>query len=88
MVKSSKLLLQLALVTIALGLLLIQVFARFTAPPAIAQAAPHYAVVVVTADGKDHPASLEVALNDASKGRELVALVPFDQRGKYLAIYK
>jgi acyl-CoA thioesterase len=29
----------------------------------------------------------ETAINDAAKGRALVTVIPFDQRGKYLAVY-
>jgi hypothetical protein len=31
---------------------------------------------------------LATAINDAAKGRQLITVIPFDQQGKYLAVYK
>ena len=37
---------------------------------------------------KQYQADLATAINNASKGRQLITLIPFDQQGKYLAVYK
>jgi hypothetical protein len=49
-----------------------------------------YFVEQIAADwaSKQYQADLAAAINAASKGRQLIALIPFDQQGKYLAVYK
>ena len=59
-------------------------------PAAQAQAGSQYTVAVLSADytARNHPERLQTEINGAAKGRELVALMPFDQPGRYLAVYK
>ena len=49
-----------------------------------------YFVEPITADwmSKQFQTDLAMAINSASKGRQLITLIPFDQQGKYLAVYK
>jgi hypothetical protein len=49
-----------------------------------------YFIEQITADwtSKQYPTDLATAINDAAKGRQLITVIPFDQQGKYLAVYK
>ena len=63
----------------------------FPIPTVQAQAvSSQYVVEQFTVDwmSKQYQTDLAAAINKASKGRELVSVIPFDQQGKYLAVYK
>ena len=49
-----------------------------------------YFVEQVSADwmSKQYQADVAAAINNAAKGRQLITVIPFDQQGKYLAVYK
>jgi hypothetical protein len=49
-----------------------------------------YFVEQITTDwmSKQYQTDLATAINDAAKGRQLITVIPFDQQGKYLAVYK
>jgi hypothetical protein len=64
---------------------------RFSLPSVQAQAvSSQYAVAQFTLDSmsKQYETDLATAINNATKGRELVSVIPFDERGKYLVVYK
>jgi hypothetical protein len=49
-----------------------------------------YFVEQIAADwaSSHYQTDLAAAINNAAKGRTLVTMIPFDQQGKYLAVYK
>jgi hypothetical protein len=49
-----------------------------------------YFVEQISADwaSSQYQTDLAAAINNAAKGRALVTMIPFDQQGKYLAVYK
>jgi hypothetical protein len=58
---------------------------RLRVPAVHAQStSSQYFVEQITADQTD----LAAAINNAAKGRQLITMIPFDQQGKYLAVYK
>jgi hypothetical protein len=73
--------------TVIAALLALNTPVRFDVPVAHAQAGQYSVVDIKTNWGHLLP-SLETAVNDAAKGRELVTVVPFDQPGRYIAVYK
>jgi hypothetical protein len=79
------------ILTIIAALLAWNTLGRFHAPTVHAQGTSAvYFVEQITADrmSKQYQADLATAINVASKGRQLIALIPFDQQGEYLAVYK
>ena len=79
------------ILTVIAGLLALNTLTRFGAPIAHAQtAAWQYSIVGVKVNwsGPAVLPSLESAINDAAKGRELVTVLPFDQPGRYMAVYR
>ncbi len=80
-----------AVLTVIAGLLAWNTVVWVGIPSAHAQAAsPRYSVEVITADltSKQYQTFLATAINGAAKGRELVTVVPFDQGGRYFAVYQ
>jgi hypothetical protein len=64
---------------------------RFRVPAVQAQStSSQYFVEEVSADwmSKQYQADLATAINNAAKGRQLITMIPFDQQGKYVAVYK
>ena len=58
---------------------------RLSVPAVHAQStSSQYFVEQIAADQTD----LAAAINNAAKGRQLITMIPFDQQGKYLAVYK
>jgi len=55
-----------------------------------AQSTKQYGVEKISTDwtSKEFLGDFEIAINNIAKGRELVTVLPFDQKGSYLAIYK
>ena len=79
------------ILTVIAGLLAWNTLARFRIPAVHAQnTSSQYFVEQITADwmSKQYQADLAAAINNAAKGRQLIAVIPFDQQGKYLAVYK
>jgi len=79
------------ILTIIAILLAWNTLVRFHVPAVHAQGTSSiYFVEQITADwmSKQYQADLATAINNASKGRQLITLIPFDQQGKYLAVYK
>jgi hypothetical protein len=77
--------------TVIAGLLAWNTLVRFHVPAVHAQGTSStYFVEQITADwmSKQYQADLATAINNASNGRQLITLIPFDQQGKYLAVYK
>ena len=66
------------------------VFNTVRMPAVQAQVSNQYSVSVLIADytGPNHLQKLQAEINSAANGRQLVALLPFDQPGKYVAVYK
>ena len=63
---------------------------RFRVPGVHAQStSARYAVEEISADltTNQYRAAIEMAINSAAKGRQLVAVIPFEQQGKYLAVF-
>ena len=80
-----------AILTIIAGLLAWNILVRFHVPDVHAQGtSATYFVEEITADrmSKHYQADLAAAINSASKGRQLITVIPFDQQGRYLAVYK
>ena len=80
-----------AILTIIAALLAWNTLVRFRAPAVHAQGTSAvYFVEPITADwmSKEYQTELAMAINSASKGRQLITVIPFDQQGKYLAVYK
>ena len=76
-------------VTIIAVLLAWNTVGRFHLPAVHAQGTSSiYFVEPITADrmSKQYQTDLATAINGASKGRQLITLIPFDE--KYLAVYK
>jgi len=79
------------ILTIIAGLLAWNTLGRFRAPAVQAQStSSQYFVEPITTDwmSKQYQADLAAAINNAAKGRQLITMIPFDQPGKYLAVYK
>ena len=79
------------ILTIIAALLAWNTLVRFHVPAVHAQGTSAiYFVEPITADwmSKEYQTELAMAINSASKGRQLITLIPFDQPGKYLAVYK
>jgi hypothetical protein len=79
------------ILTIIAALLAWNTLVRFHVPAVHAQGTSSvYFVEEVTADwmSKQYQTDLAAAINSASKGRQLITLIPFDQQGKYLAVFK
>jgi F0F1-type ATP synthase membrane subunit a len=79
------------ILTIIAVLLAWNTLGRFHVPAVHAQGTSAiYFVEPITADwmSKEFQTDLAMAINGASKGRQLITLIPFDQPGKYLAVYK
>jgi hypothetical protein len=68
------------------GLLALNTMARFTAPVVQAQSEQYVVADVKTLHNSIQ--SLQSEINKAAQGRQLVALVPYDQAGRYMAVYK
>src|SRR5438270_13187158 len=82
-----------AILTVIAVLLAWNTLSRLSAPAVHAQSmAPQYGIEVVTANwgSKQYQylTDLGTAINNAGKGRELVSLIPHDQQGSYLPVYK
>jgi len=78
------------ILTVIAGLLAWNTLARFRGPVVHAQGtSSRFFVEEITVDSasQQYQAMFETAINDAAKGRALVTVIPFDQRGKYLAVY-
>ncbi len=55
----------------------------------LAQTTPQYSVEVVSADAsQQHSKALATSINRVSGGRELISVIPDDQKGRYLAVFK
>jgi hypothetical protein len=79
------------LLTIITVLLAWNTLGRFHVPAVSAQGTSSvYFVEQITADwmSKQYQTDLATAINSAAKGRQLITVIPFDQQGKYLAVYK
>ena len=79
------------ILTIIAVLLAWNTLGRFRVPAVHAQStSSQYFVEQVSADwmSKQYQADLAAAINNAAKGRQLITVIPFDQQGKYLAVYK
>ena len=79
------------ILTIVAALLAWNTLRRLPLPSVQAQAvSSQYAVAQLTVDpmSKQYETDLATAINNATKGRELVSVIPFDERGKYLVVYK
>ena len=79
------------ILTIIAALLAWNALVGFHVPAVQAQGVSSvYFVEQITADweSKQYQTELAAAINSASRGRQLITLIPFDQQGKYLAIYK
>jgi hypothetical protein len=79
------------ILTIIAALLAWNTLSRLHVPAVHAQGtSATYYVEEITADrmSKQYQADLAAAINTASKGRQLITLIPFDQQGQYLAVYK
>ena len=79
------------ILTIIAALLAWNTALRFHVPAVYAQGtSSEYFVEQITVDrmSKQYQTDLATALNSASKGRQLITVIPFDQQGKYLAVYK
>ena len=79
------------ILTIIAVLLVWNTLGRFRAPAVQAQStSSQYFVEQVSAEwmSKQYQADLAAAINSAAKGRQLITVIPFDQQGKYLAVYK
>ena len=57
---------------------------RLRVPVHAQSTSSQYFVEQIAADQTD----LAAAINSAAKGRQLITMIPFDQQGKYLAVYK
>ena len=78
------------ILTVIAGLLAWNALARFRGPVVHAQGtSSRFFVeeVIVDSSSKQYQATFETAINTAAKGRELVTVIPFDQQGKYVAVY-
>jgi hypothetical protein len=78
------------ILTVIAGLLAWSTLARFRGPVVHAQAtSSRFFVEEITVDSasRQYQATFETAINAAAKGRELVTVILFDQRGQYLAVY-
>jgi hypothetical protein len=78
------------ILTVIAGLLAWGALARFRGPVVHAQAtSSRFFVEEVTADpaSQQYQETFQTAINAAAKGRELVTVIPVDQRGRYLAVY-
>ena len=79
------------ILTILAALLAWNTLGRFRVPAVHAQStSSQYFVEQIMADSmsKQYQADLAAAINNAAKGRQLITVIPFDQQGKYLAVYK
>ena len=79
------------ILTIIAVLLAWNTLVRFQVPAVHAQGTSTiYLVEPITADwmSKQFQTDLAMEINSASKGRQLITLIPFDQQGRYLAVYK
>jgi hypothetical protein len=79
------------ILTVIAGLLAWNTLARFRIPAVHAQStSSQYYVEQITTDwmSKQYQTDLAAAINNAAKGRQLITVIPFDQPGKYLAVYK
>ena len=79
------------ILTIIAVLLAWNTLGRFRVPAVQAQStSSQYFVEEVSADwmSKQYQADLATAINNAAKGRQLITMIPFDQQGKYVAVYK
>src|ERR1700691_771166 len=77
------------ILTIIVVLLAWNVLVPLNAPAVHAQRTSSiYFVEQITADwmSKQYQTDLATAINSASKGRQLITVIPFDQQGKYLAV--
>ena len=79
------------ILTIIAVLLAWNTLGRFLVPAVQAQStSSQYFVEQITADwmSKQYQTDLAAEINNAAKGRQLITVIPFDQQGKYLAVYK
>jgi hypothetical protein len=79
------------ILTIIAVLLAWNTLGRLHVPAVHAQStSSQYFVEQVSADwmSKQYQADLAAAINNAANGRQLITVIPFDQQGKYLAVYK
>jgi len=80
-----------AILTIIAVLLAWNTLGRLRVPAVHAQStSSRYFVEQISADwmSKQYQTDLAAAINNAAKGRQLVTVLPFDQQGNYLAVYK
>jgi hypothetical protein len=80
-----------AILTIITVLLAWNTLVRSHAPAVQAQGTSSiYFVDQITADrmSKQYETDLATGINNASKGRQLITVIVFDQQGTYLAVYK
>ena len=77
------------MLTLVAALLAWSTFDRLRVPVVQAQFST-YSVEVVTGDwmSKQYGENVAAALNKAANGRELITVIPHDQAGRYLAVYK
>ena len=79
------------ILTVIAALLAWNTLGRLLVPAVHAQStSSQYFVEQLMADSmsKQYQADLAAAINSAAKGRQLITVIPFDQPGKYLAVYK
>ena len=77
------------ILTVIAALLAWNTVGQFRVPAVQAQSASsRYSVEVITGNWMSMETSLATAINGAAKGRELVTVLPFDQQGRFLAVYQ
>ena len=79
------------ILSVIAGLLALNTLGRIDVPVVRAQtASKQYSIVEIKAEltTPSYLKNLEAAINDASKGREMVTMLPFDQAGRHIAVYK
>ena len=77
------------ILTVIAALLAWNAVGQFRVPAVQAQSASsRYSVEVITGNWMSRETSLATAISGAAKGRELVTLLPFDQQGRFLAVYQ
>ncbi len=79
-----------AILTVIAGLLAWNILTRAGVRTVQAQAAPAYAVELLSVDlqSKQYLSNLATAINNSAKGRELTAVIPTEQPGRYFAVFR